>query len=157
VPAKFYYALTEQGQLARQLRQSGVQLDLPSNAPAKPAQRRPEVNGDTGAKTARIDQDEEEGSDEALSYAFEEYDAYEGFPAEDLEFVLRGREEILERGEKSKLMAESRGHVRIVYQASLNSFAIRRREGCCRFQDRSACRHSSKRLPQDYRFEVSLS
>jgi hypothetical protein len=103
IPAKFFHALIDQGFLARQLRQSGIQLDLPSNAPAKPEARRPAVPAsEPGSKTARIDEDQDEAGDGALNYAFEEYDAYEGFPEEDLEFNLRGREELLERGENSK-------------------------------------------------------
>ena len=103
VPAKYFHALTDQGFLARQLRQSGIQLDLPSNAPAKPEARRPAVPAnEPGAKTARIDEDQDEAGDGAINYAFEEYDAFEGFPDEDLDFHLRGREELLERGENSK-------------------------------------------------------
>jgi hypothetical protein len=92
--------------LARQLRQSGIQLDLPSNAPAKPEARRPEVPAsEPGAKTARIDEDQEDAGDGAINYAFEEYDAFAGYPEEELEFNLRGREEILERGETSESAA----------------------------------------------------
>jgi len=102
VPAKFFHALTEQGLLARQLRQSGIQLDLPSNAPAKVEPKRPEAPvSEPGAKSARIDEDQEEAGDGAINYAFEEYDAFEGYPDEELELNLRGREEILEKGEKS--------------------------------------------------------
>jgi len=102
VPAKFFHALTEQGLLARQLRQSGIQLDLPTNAPAKVELKRPEAPvSEPGANSARIDEDQEEAGDGAINYAFEEYDAFEGYPDEEVEFNLRGREEILEKGEKS--------------------------------------------------------
>lgn len=95
--------MTDQGFLARQLRQQGIQLDLPSNAPVKPEARRPAVPAsEPGSKTARIDEDQDEAGDGAINYAFEEYDAFEGFPDEDLEFNLRGREELLERGENSE-------------------------------------------------------
>lgn len=101
VPAKYFYALTEHGQLTRQLRQAGVQFDLPSNPPAKPEARQPSAPASApGAATARIDEDDQDNLDSAINYAYEEYDAFEGYPDEDLEFVLRGREEVVERGEK---------------------------------------------------------
>lgn len=104
VPAKFYHSLVD-GQIQRQLRQNGVYVDLPA-APEKPEVKRPEAStSQAGANSARIDVDADEEGGEEISYSFEVYDKYEGLGDEGdapLDFVIRGKEEVLEKGEKSK-------------------------------------------------------
>jgi hypothetical protein len=104
VPAKFYHSLVD-GQIQRQLRQNGVYVDLPA-APAKPEVKRPEASiRQAGAEAARIDVDADDEGAEEINYSFEVYDKYEGLGEEGdapLDFVIRGKEEVLEKGEKSK-------------------------------------------------------
>lgn len=104
VPAKYYHTLVD-GQIQRQLRQSGIQVELPA-APAKPEIKRPETAArQAGADSARIDVDADDDSAEEINYSFEVYDKYEGLGEEGdapLDFVIRGKEDVLQKGEESK-------------------------------------------------------
>lgn len=104
VPAKYFHALVD-GQIQRQLRQNGIQVELPA-APAKPEVKRPEAaSSQAGAQSARIDVDEGDDSSEQIDYTFEVYDKYEGLgEAGDalLDFVIRGKDEVLDKGEQSQ-------------------------------------------------------
>lgn len=106
VPAKYFHSLID-GQIQRQLRQTGIQVELPA-APAKPEFKRPETaSKQAGAESARIDIDADEDSAEEINYSFEVYDKYEGLGEEGdsiLDFVIRGKEEVLQKGEESKLL-----------------------------------------------------
>lgn len=107
IPNKYYHAVADGGSLARQLRQVGVQVDQPTPAPAKVTPKRPEPKGEqAGAKEARIDGDEEQAAGgEQIDYTFEVYPNYEGLGPEgeeEKEWVLRGKEEVLDKGVESE-------------------------------------------------------
>ncbi len=103
---KYYHAVFDNGALARSLRQAGVQVDLPTPAPAKPTPRRPEAPAQqAGAKEARIDaEDGQAGGEEQIDYAWEVYPNYEGLGdagEEEKQWTLRGKEEVLDKGMES--------------------------------------------------------
>ncbi|ODN73290.1 hypothetical protein L202_07839 [Cryptococcus amylolentus CBS 6039] len=102
IPAKFYHAIAEQGNLIRQIRSVGAFLNIPTPAPAKPSPKRPsgDANGEAlAAKTARIDLDgEEDVPDVQGEWALEEN--YQDGGDEELEWAVRAREEDLERAVK---------------------------------------------------------
>jgi hypothetical protein len=84
-----------------------VQVDQPTPAPAKVTPKRPEPKGEqAGAKEARIDGDEEQAAGgEQIDYTFEVYPNYEGLGPEgeeEKEWVLRGKEEVLDKGVESE-------------------------------------------------------
>ncbi len=107
-PSKYFHAVVDQGQLSRTLRQSGIQMDLPQNAPPKPELKQPEEGKSVqpGAQSARIDLDaaNEDGAEE-LNYHLESYENYGGLGEageEEIGLVLRGKEDVLDKGEESE-------------------------------------------------------
>jgi hypothetical protein len=92
-----------------------VQIDLPTPAPAKITPKRPEAKPEqAGAREARIDAEEGQAAGvDQIDYTFEVYPNYEGLGAEgdeEREWVLRGKEEVLDKGEESK-WNQDRGRV----------------------------------------------
>lgn len=108
IPAKFYHAIAEQPNLIRQIRGVGAFVNLPT-APPKPVHERSGNN--EGAQTARIDAPEEEGEE----YQWEVRSNYANAAEGDLDWVLRAKEEDLDRAaavlEKAVQAAQAATHV----------------------------------------------
>ncbi len=85
-----------------------MQVDSPTPAPAKVTPKRPEPKGEQagGAKEARIDDEESQAAGgEPIDYTFEVHPNYEGLGPEgdeEKEWVLRGKEEVLDKGMESE-------------------------------------------------------
>jgi polyribonucleotide nucleotidyltransferase len=106
IPAKFYHAIAEQPNLIRQIRGVGAFVTLP-NAPPKPTLAR---GDDAGAKSARIDQAEEEEA-----YEWEVRENYADAAEGDLDWLLRAKEDDLDRAaavlERALAAAQAATHV----------------------------------------------
>ncbi|OWZ35904.1 hypothetical protein C349_05122 [Cryptococcus neoformans var. grubii Br795] len=101
IPNKYYHAIAETPNLIRQIRAVGGYLNIPQPAPAKPSLKRPEPTSgdDLAAKTARIDLD----GDETVPDVQGEWSLvknFEGADDEKSEWVVRAKEEDLERAVK---------------------------------------------------------
>lgn len=101
IPNKYYHAIAETPNLIRQIRAIGGYLNIPQPAPAKPSLKRPEPTSgdDLAAKTARIDLD----GDETVPDVQGEWSLvknFEGADDEKSEWVVRAKEEDLERAVK---------------------------------------------------------
>lgn len=112
IPVKYYHAVAEQPNLIRQIRSANAFLTIPTPAPAKPVHV-PSANGDSiAAKTARIDLDAEE---EAVEGEWEIRANYEGADDKTLNWVVRAKEEDLDKAvavlDKAVKAAESASHV----------------------------------------------
>ncbi|TXT10874.1 hypothetical protein VHUM_02379 [Vanrija humicola] len=112
IPVKYYHAVAEQPNLIRQIRSANAFLTIPTPAPAKPVHV-PSANGDSiAAKTARIDLDAE---DEPVEGEWEIRANYEGAGDEALSWVVRAKEEDLDKAvavlDKAVKQAESASHV----------------------------------------------
>lgn len=112
IPAKYFHTVAEQPNLIRQLRSAGAFLNMP-NAPPKSTARPSGGSGnDLAAKTARIDLDGEEAAPE---YEWEVRANYEGADDSTLDWIVRAKEEDLDRAveilEKAAKNAEAATHV----------------------------------------------
>ncbi|BEJ11747.1 hypothetical protein CspHIS471_0202070 [Cutaneotrichosporon sp. HIS471] len=105
IPAKYYHAIAEQPNLIRQIRGVGAFVTLP-NAPPKPTHAR---GDDAGAKSARIDQAEEE------EYQWEVRENYSNAAEGDLDWLIRAKEDDLDRAaavlERALAGAQAATHV----------------------------------------------
>lgn len=101
IPDKYYHAIAETPNLIRQIRAVGGYLNIPQPAPAKPSPKRPEPTngGDFAAKTARIDlEGDEEVPDVQGEWSLVKN--FEGADDEESEWVVRAKEEDLDRAAK---------------------------------------------------------
>ncbi|XAO24488.1 hypothetical protein I312_103289 [Cryptococcus bacillisporus CA1280] len=101
IPNKYYHAIAETPNLIRQIRAVGGYLNIPQPAPPKPSPKRPEPTsgGDLAAKTARIDLDgDEEVPDVQGEWSLVKN--FEGADDEESEWVVRAKEEDLDRAVK---------------------------------------------------------
>jgi hypothetical protein len=95
IPKKYYFALADQQNLIRQIRNAGGFLSIPQPAPARGATRRPATNG-TGeaAKSARIDTDGgDDNGEAAVEGDWELRENYTEGGDEELNWVVRAKDE----------------------------------------------------------------
>lgn len=102
IPAKYRHALVEGGSLIRSIRSVGGVLVQPQGSQPKPTISRPSVV--EGAKEARIDA-ADEGAD--LEYGWEVKANYEGLGDDEEEWVVRAKEESLDKAVNSELFLDA--------------------------------------------------
>lgn len=106
IPAKYYHAIADSQNLTRQFRSVGAFV-TPPTAPPKPTHAR---GDDAGAKSARIDQAEDNQNHE-----WEVRENYADAPEGDLDWLVRAKEDDLDRAaavlERALASAQAATHV----------------------------------------------